>query len=89
MAERNTDESVSLYNASGQKIMPFDSIQVKHYFTHYNKIFFNKVVDENNEYIDSVFAGTPNYSIELLDNEGKTILSEIWKIKIGSVLYEV
>jgi len=81
MAERNKDKSVSLYNDSGQKVMPFDSIQVKHYFTHYNKIFFNKVVEENNEYIDSVFAGTPTYSIELLDNEGKTILSEIWKIK--------
>ena len=81
IVKRNKDESVSLFNAFNQKVTKFDSIQVKHYFTHYNKIHFNKVVEESNDYIESVFNEIPNYSIELKDAEGKTILSEIWKIK--------
>ena len=81
---RNKDQSVSLFNASGQKVMNFDSIQVKHYFTHYNKVYFNKVVQEKNEYVDSVFSNIPTYSIELTDLKGKTTLSELWKIKYAT-----
>ena len=78
---RNNNQSVSLLNSNDQKVASFDSIQVKHYFSHFNKVYFNKVVQESSDYVDSVFSKKPTYSIKLSDVDGNTTVSEIWKIK--------
>ncbi len=84
---RNNDASVSLLGSNKMNISFFDSVQVKHYFTHYHKIHYNKIVFEESLYIDSVFSSNTYLKIYVTDKNNEITLAEIWKIKmpIGTV----
>ncbi len=76
-----TKNGVKLYNGENENIEDFDSIQVKHYFSHYKKIHYNRIVQKKKEFIDSVFNSMPFYSITLKDKNNEITSVELWKIK--------
>ena len=81
----NNNNQVALFDGSNNSIPKFDSSQVKHYFSHYKKIHFNKKVNETQEYIDSVFSSKPFYKITI-KGKGELLNSvEVWKIKSSSL----
>lgn len=80
-AVRGDGNKVALFDGSNNSISKFDSSQVKHYFTHFKKIHFNKKVIESQQYIDSVFKSKPFYKITLKDKAGIFTYVDVWKIK--------
>jgi hypothetical protein len=87
-AVRGEGNQVALFDGSNNNIPKFDSSQVKHYFSHYKKIHFNKLVQEPQNYVDSVFSSTPFYKITLKDNEGLFTTVDVWKIKMPSNIWD-
>ena len=77
----NNQSVVSLFNGNNHIVEHFDSIQVKHYFSHYKKIHYNRIVQKKQEYLDSVFSSPVFYKISLEDKYEKQINVELWKIK--------
>ena len=80
-AVRGENNQVALYDGSNSNISNFDSSQVKHYFSHYKRIHFNKKIQESQDYVDSVFASKPFYKITLKDKAGIFTSVDVWKIK--------
>ena len=78
---KGKNNTVALFDGNNNTIRSFDSIQVKHYFSHYKKIHYNKLVQKPQDYIDSVFNSPSFYTIKLKDNSGKFNEVKIWKIK--------
>tara|TARA_B100000674_G_C37887236_1_gene937248 strand:+ start:605 stop:1600 length:996 start_codon:yes stop_codon:yes gene_type:complete len=75
------NNSVLLYDGMNNKIMNYDTIQVKHYLTHFNKINFNKIINFKKEIVDSVFSLTPHVSFKLDDINQTTKIVDFWKIR--------
>ena len=84
-AVRGNKNQVALFDGSNNSIPKFDSSQVKHYFSHYKKIHFNKKVNETQEYVDSVFSSNPFYKITIKGKGGLLNSVEVWKIKSSSL----
>ena len=75
------NNKLELYNFKNQKLIKYDSSQVKHYLTHFNNISYNKIMFENQKVIDSIFNSSPFITFELIDFKNKVTKVDFWKIK--------
>ena len=78
---KRAGSDVSLFNGSNEKIEYFDTIQAKHYFSHYKKIHYNRIILKQQDFLDSVFNSACHYNITLIDKNNKSTFVELWKIK--------
>ena len=78
---QNNKNSVSLFDKDSKQINSFDSIQVKHYLTHFNNINYNRIVFKDSLYADSVFNLTPHIEFKLKDIKSKNTNVQLWRIK--------
>ena len=77
----NENNSVYLFDSESNQLNSFDSIQVKHYLTHFNKINYNQIEFKDSSYIDSVFNLTAHIEFHLTDVDSKNIHVKLWRIK--------
>lgn len=88
LVERNLDSTVSLIDVNKNKVTYFDSSAVKHYFTHYRKIHYNRIEVVTLGVRDSIFSLNCNNRIQLKDINNNIIDVEIWKIKMPNDYYD-
>ena len=74
------NNTVYLYDNNNEIVSNYDSSQVRHYLTHYNKINYNKIMLINDNIKDSIFSQTPHTTFELTDINNKIINVEFWNI---------
>ncbi len=75
------DNSVLIYDTYGKLISNYDTIQVRHYLTHFNNINYNKVMNFKQDIIDSIFLLSPHCSFVLNDIYGLNKVVDFWKIR--------
>ena len=80
------NNNLELYNFKNQKLIKYDSSQVKHYLTHFNTISYNKIMFENQKVIDSIFNSSPFIAFELIDFKNKVTKVDFWKIKVQNTV---
>ena len=77
---QNKDE-IRLFDSGANSIDQFDTVQLKHYFTHFNNICYNKIMFVNESFKDSIFSSKPFIDITLLNKKNETTHVQFWKIK--------
>ena len=78
---KRENEKVLLKNNNDQLLTDYDTIQVKHYLTHFNNINYNKNMMFKKKIRDSLLSISPDYYFELRDNKEITKIINLWKIK--------
>ncbi len=78
---KNKNNAVSLFSNNNKQIDTFDSIQVKHYLTHFNNINYNQIEFKDSSYKDSIFNLTPHIEFKLSDDNSKMSHIKLWRIK--------
>lgn len=71
---------VQLYNGKEEIVKTFDTIQVKHYLTHFNNINYNKNMLFKESIRDSFLAIEPHMYFEVKDEFNNKVIN-FWKIK--------
>ena len=79
--KRSTDNIFLLYNNKNELVNNYDTIQVKHYFTHFNNINYNKIMFANSIYTDSIFNSIPQIEFDLEDENEIVTHVDFWRIK--------
>jgi hypothetical protein len=74
------ENNVQLINGKNQMLKSFDTIQVKHYMTHFNNINYNKNMMFKESIRDSFLAIKPHIYFEVNDDINNKIIN-FWKIK--------
>ena len=74
-------EKVVVYDNAENEVKDFDTIQIKHYLTHFNNINYNKNMFFKAQIRDSILAIVPDYQFELKDYDNKIIKVNLWKVK--------
>ena len=77
---QNNDE-IRLLDSNSNPINQFDTIQLKHYFTHFNNICYNKIMFVDQSFKDSVFSSKSFIDISLLNSKNETTRVQFWRIK--------
>ena len=77
---RNNNE-IGLLDSKSNPINQFDTVQLKHYFTHFNNICYNKIMFVDPSFRDSVFSSEPYIDISLLNRKKETTNVQFWRIK--------
>ena len=75
------NDTIKLYDVNDKILFKYDTVQVKHYLSHFNNISYNKIIFEKQKFLDSVFKNKPHYSFILTDISSHKINVEFWKIK--------
>ncbi len=79
------DGKVALQNGQGNIINAFDTNEVRHYVTHFKKLFYESFAKElSRTQQDSVLKVTPNFSFTVTQTNGESRNVRIWKIKKAS-----
>lgn len=78
---KRENEKVLLKDNFNKLLNNYDTIQVKHYLTHFNKINYNKNMMFKKEIRDSLLSIAPDYYFELHDNKDVSKIINLWKIK--------
>ena len=79
---KGKNKDILLSNQNDSTIENFDTIQLKHYLTHYNNICYNKIMFVNQHDKDSLFALEPFIEIELHNTSNKKTKVDFWRIKM-------
>ncbi len=74
-------ENLLLKNNFNEVLTNYDTIQVKHYLTHFNNINYNKNMNFKKQIRDSILSIDPDYYFELKDINDVTKIINLWKIK--------
>lgn len=86
----NSKESYSIERKNGKVLLKdendqlisfYDTVQVKHYLTHFNNINYNKNMMFKTAIKDSLLAISPDYYFELKDKTNNIKIINFWKIK--------
>ena len=75
------NDTIKLFDINNKTLSKYDTIQVKHYLSHFNNISYNKIIFEKQQFLDSVFKNKPHYSFILTDISNHKINVDFWKIK--------
>ncbi len=75
------NDTIKLYDVNNKELRNYDSIQVKHYLSHFENISYNKIMFEKQNVMDSIFENKAHYYFELRDFTDKVTKVEFWKIK--------
>ena len=78
---KRKNKDIILSNQNDSTIENFDTIQLKHYLTHYNNICYNKIMFVNQHDKDSLFALEPFIEIELHNTSNEKTKVDFWRIK--------
>ena len=78
---KRQNNKVLLSDQENQLLTNYDTIQVKHYLTHFNNINYNKNMMFKERIRDSLLSISPDYHFELSDKYNETKIINLWKIK--------
>ena len=77
----NKNNTIKLFDLDNKELSNYDTVQVKHYLSHFENVSYNKIMFEKQNIIDSIFKSEPHYYFELTDSSNKVTKVEFWKIK--------